>query len=518
VFTIKRALISVYDKKGIVPFAKKLRRFGVEIISTGGTLSVLKHNKIKVTPISDVTGFPEILDGRVKTLHPLIHSGLLFLRRNKRHKKDIKQYGIKPIDMVVVNLYPFTEVIRNKNVTLGKALDNIDIGGPSMLRAAAKNFSSVAVVSDVNDYDEVLGYMKKYNGKIPDNFLKKLAIKVFSLTSYYDSAIHNFLSEDSNELPERLHLAYQKAQSLRYGENPHQKGAFYKKISKNSTIKQLHGKQMSYNNIMDFYAALEIINEFKEPAAAVIKHTNPCGIGENPSLLTAIHGAIDSDPLSAFGGIVVVNRLIDKKAARFIFDQLAFFELMIAPRFTQDALKLLKQRKNLRVIEVANISKVLNEERYNLRFVNGGLLVQDHDYIIAGNLKNFKKHMKVVSRKKPSSHDISELIFAWMCAKVIKSNAIVITQNKSTVGIGAGQMSRIDSMHIACRKAGLRSQSAYCASDGFFPKPDNIGRAYIAGIKAIIQPGGSIRDNEVIDAVNKHNMIMVCTGRRHFRH
>ena len=517
-FTIKRALISVYDKEGIVPFVRKLRTFGVEIISTGGTLAVLRRHNIKVTPISDVTGFPEILDGRVKTLHPMIHSGLLFLRNNKRHRKEIVKHGIKPIDMVVVNLYPFRDVIKQKGVSLDKALDTIDIGGPSMLRAAAKNFSSVAVLSHVDDYDTVLTYMKKYKGKIPTSFLKELAAKTFALTSHYDAHIHDYLTEARNDFPPQLTLAYQKCALLRYGENPHQRAVFYTKDSTKSGFKQLHGKHMSYNNIMDFYAACEIIKEFKEPAAAVIKHTNPCGVAENRSLITALERAIASDPLSAFGGIVVVNRALDKKGAQYILEELAFFELLIAPRFTQDAVSLLRQRKNLRIIEVSTLERGIPGDTYNFRFINGGLLAQEQDGIITDYISYFKKHMKVVSKKKPSPHDVCELIFAWQCAKVVKSNAIVITNDRATVGIGAGQMSRIDAMHMACWKAGTRSQSAYCASDGFFPKADNIDRAHIAGIKALIQPGGSIRDNEVIDAINRYRMIMVCTGRRHFLH
>lgn len=514
---IARALISVYDKTGIVSFAKKLRSYGVEIISTGGTLKHLKKNGVPVTPVSDVTKFPEILDGRVKTLHPMIHGGLLYVRVNKDHKKQILKHGIQPIDLVVVNLYPFTEVIKQKGVTEKKALENIDIGGPTMLRAAAKNFSSVGVICDPADYKQVLTYMKETRGGIPKDFRKKLAEKVFSLTAYYDAAIASFL-EGANAFPDQLHLSFEKKSTLRYGENPHQQSAFYERRTQKLDIRQLHGKEISYNNIMDIYAALEIIAEFKQPAASVIKHTNPCGISSRKSIIEAIGGAIDSDPLSAFGGIVILNRRIDTLEAKEILDRLAFFEVLIAPSFSASALRQLKKRKNLRIIETGDLIRRMQAEKFVYRFVDGGVLVQERDALVDSYIKNIKKDLTVVSRKKPTAKDIKELLFAWTCAKLVKSNAIVIAKNHATVGIGAGQMSRVDSMLIATRKAGVRAQDAYVASDGFFPKADNIDVAYQAGVRAIIQPGGSIRDKEVIEAVNRHGLIMVCTGRRHFRH
>ncbi|MBU1863781.1 MAG: bifunctional phosphoribosylaminoimidazolecarboxamide formyltransferase/IMP cyclohydrolase [Candidatus Omnitrophica bacterium] len=515
---IKRALISVYDKTDIVPFAKKLRAQGVEIISTGGTLATLQKNKIKATSISKVTCFPEILEGRVKTLHPVIHGGLLYLRGNKKQRKEAAAHGINPIDLVVVNLYPFTKVIQKKNISLATALENIDIGGPTMLRAAAKNFSSVAVVCDINDYDLILSLMKRHNGGIPQTILKKLAEKVFSLTASYDAAIQIYLASDNKEMPTCLSSVYKKALPLRYGENPHQKGAFYKKRGDALPFKQLHGKEISYNNIMDFYAAREIINEFVNPAAAVIKHTNPCGIAESCTLEEAINKAIYSDPLSAFGGIVIVNCPVGRAGAARVLEKLAFFEMLIAPSFTPEALGLLKTRKNLRIIETGDSAQRMAREQFMLRYVGNGMLMQEHDIAINEYLPQLKKQMKVVSKRKPSSKDMTELIFAWKCAKVVKSNAVVLTKDAGTIGIGAGQMSRIDAMEIACRKAGTRSSDAYVASDGFFPKADNITVAAKAGVKAIIQPGGSIRDGEVIDAVNKHNLMMVLTGKRHFRH
>lgn len=514
---VKRALISVYDKKGIVGFARKLHAEGVEIISTGGTLKTLKRNRIPVRSVSDVTGFPEILNGRVKTLHPMVHGGLLFKRADKAHKKEIKEHAIEPIDMVVVNLYPFTDVIQNKGVRLEIALENIDIGGPTMLRSAAKNFHDIAVVSDLSDYDTVIDLLTEKGG-IPVSFLRELAIKVFSLTSCYDSAIQGYLSESVTDLPSRLICGYEQSLPLRYGENPHQKAAFYCKTGSKLEIKQLHGKEISYNNIMDLFAAVEIIQEFKQPAAAVIKHNNPCGIAENRSLPKAIERAVLSDQLSAFGGIVIVNRPIGKKEAQLVLERLAFFEVIIAPQFMSAALRVLHTRKNLRVIETGELAAAAAKEKFMYRYLDGGLLVQEKDPVVHTTMAELKKRIRVASKNKPTNKDIVELLFAWRCAKMVKSNAIVITRSHATVGIGAGQMSRVDAMYIACRKAGERSSGGYVASDGFFPKADNIDVAASAGIKAIIQPGGSIRDREVMDAVNRHNLIMVLTGERHFRH
>lgn len=514
---MKRALISVSDKQGLIPFAKKLRAEGVDIISTGGTLALLKKNKIAARSVSELTGFPEILDGRVKTLHPMIHGGLLFKRNEKSHQDQIAELNIEPIDLVVVNLYPFTDAIQKKNATLETALENIDIGGPTMLRAAAKNFHHVAVVCNPIDYDAIISFLKEKGG-IPVSFLRELAIKVFSLTSYYDSAIQGYLSESSQELPSHFMCGYEQVLPLRYGENPHQKAAFYRKAGSRLEIKQLHGKEISYNNIMDLFAAVEIINEFSLPAAAVIKHTNPCGVAENKSLTKAIERAIASDPSSAFGGIVVLNRPVGKNEAQLVLDRLAFFEVIIAPQFLPGAVKKLQVRKNLRIIETAELIKAMEKEKMMYRFVDGGLLVQEKDPVIKWTLADMKKRMRVASKRKPSTKDMVELLFAWRCAKMVKSNAIVLTRQRATVGIGAGQMSRVDAMHIACRKAGERSIAAYVASDGFFPNPDNIDVASAAGVKAIIQPGGSIRDREVMDAVNRHNLIMVLTGERHFRH
>lgn len=515
---VKRALISVFDKEGLVPFAKKLRKQGIEILSTGGTLKALKKAKVKVTSVSDVTGFPEILNGRVKTLNPLIHGGILYKRGKKEHSAQIKEHGIEGIDLVVVNLYPFTEVIKKKNVTLDEAIENIDIGGPTMLRAAAKNFEGVTVVCDPADYKRVADEITEKKGTVSKALSRELAVKVFAHTASYDAAIQTFLEPKKDELPEKITLSFEKKDALRYGENPHQQASFYRKAGDDIEIETLHGKALSYNNIMDLYASVEIINEFKNPAAAVIKHNNPCGVAENRVLAKAIERAIDSDPLSAFGGIVILNRGIGKDEAKVVLDKLGFFEVIIAPSFTTAAMRLLKKRKNLRIILTKDLQERVMNGKYAYRFVDGGLLLQEKDAPVSTYLKELKKSLKVVSKKKPTAKDINELLFAWACSKIVKSNSIVFTKNKATVGIGAGQMSRVDSMYIACRKAGERTNGAYAASDGFFPKADNIEVASAAGIKAIIQPGGSIRDGEVIKAVDEHDMIMVCTGKRHFRH
>lgn len=517
---VKRALISVSNKEGLIPFAKDLRKSGVEIISTGGTLKALKKAKVKAVAISDFTGFPEMLEGRVKTLHPKIHGGILFRRGVKKHKKEAKEYGIEPIDMVVVNLYPFGEVIKDPKTDFAEAVENIDIGGPTMLRAAAKNYVSVAAVCDPADYPWVIQEIERTGG-ISKRALASLSRKVFRHTAEYDAAISGYLADRAREekgkaLPENIEFSFGKAKELRYGENPHQKAAIYNDKAKGSVlkIKQLHGKELSYNNMLDIEAAVSIVDEFEEPAVSVVKHNNPCGISENDDLALAARNAIDSDPLSAFGGILGINRSVTGKTAKVILDRLPFFEVICAPVFSKKALKLLKERKNLRILKVEwNF-----EPKHDYKITSLGLLAQDIDCSLRNEIGKLKKNLVCKTNKKPTAEEIEELLFAWRCAKVVKSNGIVLTKDKKTIGIGAGQMSRVDAVKIACEKAGGKSDGACLASDGFFPMRDSIDVAARHGIRIIIQPGGSIRDQEVIDACDDYQIPMVFTGQRHFRH
>lgn len=518
---IKRALISVSDKTGLVELAKVLKSLKVEIISTGGTKKLLSDAGISTTSISDVTGFPEILDGRVKTLHPNIYGGLLYLRHDAEHRKTVAKHKIKPIDLVVVNLYPFTKVIANSKTSLKQAIENIDIGGPSMIRAAAKNYRSVGVVCDPADYAAVADELKTNKGALSESLLERLMVKAYQTTALYDQAIQHYFGkqfgEESKELPELLDVAFRKNATLRYGENPHQRAALYQRVGEKPkfSFKQLHGKELSYNNILDLDSAVDIMREFKEPTACVVKHNNPCGIASNSILSVAIEKAVDSDSLSAFGGIVGVNRPLDQKTAAVLLEKLSFFELIIAPKISKDALKLLQQRKNLRVIEVPHFEKI---GPYDLRYVKGGILLQDRDEPIYKRHTQLRKQLKFVTKAKPSASDLESLLFAWSCAKVVRSNAIVLVQGKQTVGIGCGQMSRVDSVKLACEKAGTLAHGSALASDGFFPMPDNIEIAYKNGIRAIIQPGGSIKDPDVIQACDDHGIPMVLTNERHFKH
>ncbi len=518
---VKRALISVYDKTGLIPFARTLHKLKIEIISTGGTLKALQKARIPARSVSDLTGFPEILEGRVKTLHPKVHGGILYRRGVKGHEKEVAEHQISSIDMVVVNLYPFSEVIQKKGTTLEAAIENIDVGGPTMLRSAAKNFESVVVVTDPRDYDPVLEELKKGKGAVSLELRARLAQKVFERTSLYDHAISNYLrrEEDKKEhvsLPTRLDVIYEKSQELRYGENPHQRGALYKRLGKpRHDFQCLHGKELSYNNLLDLEASLDTLREFQKTAAVVIKHTNPCGIAEAKNLAEAVEKAIDGDSLSAFGGIVGLNRPCDSAAAKKIYELLKFLEMIVAPSFRPEAVRFLKERKNVRLVEVGPITE---GGPWDLRFSKFGVLLQDRDRPIWFREKELKERLKIVTQAKISKEELEELLFAWRVVKTVRSNAIVITQNRQTVGIGAGQMSRVDSVEIACRKAGFRAEGAYLASDAFFPMPDSIELAQRAGIKAIIQPGGSIRDQEVIDACDKAGIAMVLTAERHFRH
>ena len=520
---IKRALISVSDKKGLEELVKVLNEFKVEILSTGGTAKLIAGLGVPVKSVSDYTGFPEMLDGRVKTLHPKIHGGLLAIRDKKEHMEQIKKHDIGLIDMVVVNLYPFEKTVAEPSVKLEEAIENIDIGGPSMLRSAAKNSKDVVVVCNPDRYKDVIEELKKNNGAVSDELHFKLGVEVFEKTSKYDAAIYSYLKKqvenegskvEGKEFPDVLELKFEKAQGLRYGENPHQKASFYK--DKNISVvgianaKQLHGKELSFNNIIDLDAALEIVKEFKDPAASVIKHTNPCGAASAKTLAEAYNDALDCDKLSAFGSIVGLNREVDLKTAEAIINA-GFTECIIAPSYEKKALDILMDKKNLRLIEVGELKGI--EKDYDLKKVVGGLLIQDRDIFHIE-----EKDLKVVTKKRPTKEEIASLLFGWKIAKHVRSNAIVLSQGTKTVGVGAGQMSRVDSMVIAIMKSKELSKGATCASDAFFPKEDAIEEAKRAGITSIIQPGGSIRDEHVIKACDDAGISMVLTGVRHFKH
>jgi len=516
---IKRALISVSDKSGIIDFAKELEKFGVEILSTGGTAKSLREAGLNVIDVSEYTGFPEMLDGRVKTLHPKIHAGLLSLRDNPEHMETIKKHGIGLIDMVVVNLYPFEKTIAKPGVTKDEAIENIDIGGPSMLRSAAKNCRSVAVLSDPAQYGRVIAELKKNNGSLPSDLLEELGFEVFRRTSLYDAAIHNYFSKSSTPenctpsvFPQELALEFAKIQDLRYGENPHQKAAFYREKGKQSGIinlKQLQGKELSFNNILDLNSAVELVKEFSRPAAVVVKHNNPCGVAEDKMLDRAYLAAWKCDSLSAFGGIVALNRKLDLKTARLIAKS-GFLECIIAPGFDAEAKDLFKSKKNLRLLELADLEEV---KEFDLKRVTSGLLLQDKD-LDTLNMDS----LQFPTKKRPTKTQLNTLIFAWKVAKHVKSNAIILAKGTKTVGIGAGQMSRVDSVVISKKKAGKAAVGSCLASDAFFPKADALIEAVKAGVKAVIQPGGSISDSEIIKACDKYKIPMVFTGMRHFRH
>jgi phosphoribosylaminoimidazolecarboxamide formyltransferase/IMP cyclohydrolase len=518
---IKRALISVSDKDGIVDFARELNGFGVEILSTGGTAKLLREKGIAVKDVSDFTGFPEMLDGRVKTLHPKIHGGLLGLRDNPEHVATMKEHGIEPIDMVVVNLYPFEATVARPDCTLEEAIENIDIGGPTMLRSAAKNNRDVTVIVDPEDYSGVLDEMKKSGGTVSRERNFSLAVKVYQHTAAYDGAISNWLGlrtgEGIADFPNSLSLQYKKAQGMRYGENPHQKAAFYveRQVGEASisTARQIQGKELSYNNIADTDAALECVKQFGEgPACVIVKHANPCGVALGGNLLQAYERAFSTDPESAFGGIVAFNRELDGETAKAIVDR-QFVEVIIAPKVSAGAVEAVAAKKNVRLLE-CGAWPAEPGTRLDFKRVNGGLLVQDADLELIDAIK-------VVTRRAPTDKEMEDLLFTWRVAKFVKSNAIVYGRDGMTVGVGAGQMSRVNSARIAAIKAehaGLEVKGSVMASDAFFPFRDGIDNAAAAGIAAVIQPGGSIRDEEVIAAADEHGMAMVFTGMRHFRH
>lgn len=516
---IKRALISVSDKTGIVELAKELNKFGVEILSTGGTAKALRENNIPVTEVSDYTGFPEMLDGRVKTLHPKIHGGLLALRKNSEHMKTLAEHDIGLIDMVVVNLYPFEKTIQKPGVSIEEVIENIDIGGPSMLRSAAKNHQSVAVICNPGRYPEVITELRKNNGSLPEELMRDLGIEVYGRTSQYDGVINSYLSNYFKKpdavkgFPQEISFSFEKIQDLRYGENPHQKAAFYKEKGKAAGLinaKQLQGKELSFNNILDLNSALELVKEFKNPAAVIVKHNNPCGVAEDKTLKKAYLEAWKCDKLSAFGGIVALNRKLDIETAKVILKS-GFLECVIAPQIEQNAADLFKDKKNLRLLELSGIGPV---DEPDFKRVSGGLLLQGKD-LETLDLND----LKVVTKKKPAKKELESLIFGWKVAKHVKSNAIILTRGTKTVGIGAGQMSRVDSVFIATKKAGKKLTQGSClASDAFFPKEDAIALAAKFKIKAIIQPGGSIADAQIIKTADKYKIAMAFTGMRHFRH
>ena len=515
--SIKRALISVSDKTGVVDMAKGLEALGAEILSTGGTAKALREAGLKVTDVAAYTGSPEILDGRVKTLHPKIHGGLLGRRSVPAHVEQMKQHDIGTIDVVVVNLYPFEATISNPNCHFDEAIENIDIGGPSMLRSAAKNHEDVLVVVDPADYQRVLDAVRE--NTVTRALRRELAMKVFQHTARYDSLIAGYLEKQVQggevKFPKILSMQYELAETLRYGENPHQQGAFYReRISHEPSVsrgKILHGKAMSYNNFLDANAALELAKEYDETAVAIIKHNNPCGVALGTSPVEAYVKARETDPISAFGGVIAFNRPVDLAAAKEITS--TFVEVVIAPGFAEDALMELKRKKDLRLLDVGPLTKV-KQEGYDLKKLVGGLIVQDRDL---GTLPDLRA-LPVPTIRKPTDEEYAACAFAWKVCKHVKSNAIIYAKAGQTVGIGAGQMSRVDSVKLAAMKAQLPVKGCVMASDAFFPFRDGLDAAAQAGITAVIQPGGSIRDAEVVKAADEHGMAMIMTGMRHFRH
>ena len=504
----KRALISVSDKTNIVEFAKGLEKHGFEVISTGGTYTHLKNNGVSCISIEDVTHFPEILEGRVKTLHPKIHGGLLSKRGNELHNKHVAENNIEYIDLVCVNLYPFEATVKKEGVSEEEIIENIDIGGPSMLRSAAKNFNDVAVVTDINDYEKVLEELEK--GGITYETRRALAIKVFNTTASYDAAIANYFNKKDNLVPEKLTLSYKLQDSLRYGENPHQKAYHYVQDNNESyalqNAVQLHGKEMSYNNIQDASAALDILSEFDETTCVAVKHMNPCGVATGNSVFEAYSRAYEADPVSIFGGIVAVNGKVDKETAEKMHS--IFLEIILATDYDEEALEILTKKKNLRIYK---LSEKNNNHEQQIKSVRGGILVQDFNDKLADEYES-------VTEKKVDETQQRDIEFGLKVVKHVKSNAIVVVKDGQTLGIGAGQMNRVGSCKIALEQAGEKARGAVLASDAFFPMRDSADIAADYGIAAIVQPGGSIRDQESIDACNEKGVAMVFSKIRHFKH
>ncbi|MDT8434888.1 MAG: bifunctional phosphoribosylaminoimidazolecarboxamide formyltransferase/IMP cyclohydrolase [Anaerosomatales bacterium] len=514
---VKRALVSVTDKTGVVEFCRVLaEEFGVEIVSTGGTAKVLAEAGLAVRPIDDLTGFPEMMDGRVKTLHPRVHGGLLARRDVPEHMAAADEHGIGMIDMVVVNLYAFEATVAREGVTEEDAIENIDIGGPSMLRSAAKNFASVAVVTDPASYGDVLAEMRENGGATTRETRRALATEVFRLTSAYDSAIWMYLTDyRATRFPDEVRFRLEKAQDLRYGENPHQQAAFYRFVDgKPDTLArstQLQGKELSYNNILDTDAAWAAVREFDEPACVIVKHTNPCGISIADDITTAYLNAHDADPVSAFGGVMAFNRPVPAMLVKGIFDNGQFVEVMIAPEFEAEALEMLSAKPNVRVLATGGIRKPGGH--YESRAVEGGMLIQTGD-----SVSEDPASFRVVTKRKPTAEETAQLLFAWKCAKSVKSNAILLAKDFVTVGVGAGQMNRVNSARIAVEQAGPKATGAVAASDAFMPFADSLEVCAAGGVTAVIQPGGSVRDEEVIVRADELGVAMVFTGHRHFRH
>lgn len=511
----KRAIISVSDKTGVVELARELVQLGYEIVSTGGTFKTITGAGVEATYVTQITGFPEILEGRVKTLHPHVHGGIL-AKRTPEHLAQLDKLGIIPIDLVVVNLYPFKQTIAKENVTLEEAIENIDIGGPAMVRAAAKNYLGPVIIVNPLRYQEIIGALRE-TGKISDAVRLSLAAEAFAHTADYDAYIADYLAGVAGEnslFRQSLMLKGEKRQDLRYGENPHQKAAFYREFGAKGagvgTARQLHGKELSFNNIMDLNAALELVKEFDQPAAVVIKHTNPCGTALGETLDQAYQRAYDADPLSAFGGIVGLNRAVDEKTAEKIGG--TFLEAVIAPGFSPEALDVLTKKANIRLLETGDFGP-REVPQLDVKKVNGGILLQDVD---TGKVS--LQDLQVVTKRKPTAEEMEELLFSWRVVKHVKSNAIVVGKNKQTIGVGAGQMNRVGAARIAFEQAGAKCAGAVLASDAFFPFRDTIDQAAKEGITAIIQPGGSMRDEESIQAADEHGIAMVFTGMRHFKH
>lgn len=510
---MKRAFLSVFDKTGIVEFASGLKSFGFEILSTGGTQRELEKAGIKVTNVSDITGFPECLDGRVKTLHPKIHAGILAMRGNKDHMKQVEDLGVGLIDIVAVNLYPFKQTIMKSGVTLEEAIENIDIGGPTMLRAAAKNWQDVASIVDPKDYTRILEELN--NGGIKRETKFDLCVKVFEHTAAYDALISGYLrGKNGGGYPEKLTLTFEKAQDMRYGENPHQSAAFYREpLDVSGTLaaaKQLWGKELSFNNINDTNGALECLKEFDEITVVASKHANPCGVGSADNLFDAYMKAYSADPVSIYGGIVAVNAEIDKRTA----EEMAktFLEIIIAPSYSDEALEVLKSKKNLRIMLLPDISAKIRTEEINLKKPLGGLLIQQPDKILLDG------ELKTVTKKQPTEKEIQDMIFAWKLVKHIKSNGISVARDKQSIGLGPGQVSRVWAAEAALERAGEKAKGASLASDAYFPFDDCVRLAAKYGITAVIQPGGSIHDADSIKACDELGIAMVFTGVRHFKH
>jgi phosphoribosylaminoimidazolecarboxamide formyltransferase/IMP cyclohydrolase len=544
---IERALISVSDKAGVVEFAKALREFDVQLISTGGTANALRAAGIEVTDVSEVTGFPEMMDGRVKTLHPNIHGAFLALRDNEEHISAMNEHAIAPIDLVVVNLYPFEKTVAQEGVSLEEAVENIDIGGPAMIRSASKNWRDVAVVTDPNLYESIVGELRNSKGAISLKTRQRLAALAYTRTASYDLAISSYLSRqlsdedlefleqfnplgnlmffeaddesdtpNESSFPDEFAIQLAKVADLRYGENPHQKAALYTSEASSgiASAKQLHGKEMSFNNYVDADAAWQLVNDLEEQAVAIIKHTNPSGVGLGSTNLEAYKRALSTDPVSAFGGIVAFNRKVDAVAATAVIE--VFSEVIIAPGYDDDAVEVFRSKKNLRVLSVAGGRDSGSEGAVQFKQISGGFLAQDED----GHRLN-STELNIVTERRPNDSELRAMLFAWQVCKHVKSNAIVLANETQTLGVGAGQMNRVDSVRIAAMRAerfDLPIKGAALASDAFFPFRDNVDEAAKLGISAIIQPGGSVKDNESIEAANEHGIAMVFTGVRHFKH